>query len=734
MEKEPAVTTGMFNGAPAFFINGEVQPCTTFKITETPDTDAMLESARIEIPGMARQGIMNCWVPVFIDWTGPGQYDFTDLDRRIETVLKIYDDNTGNANRKAFIAVRVQAAVFSPPWYIDKFLDSEGNPTNLIEFRNPWGKAETGRISNNSRFTTEHGNYHSTYAISPGDEFWDTHALDCLDAIVRHVRRKPYSDRVFAWLPCALNTNEWFIRTDAPEASCDFSRPAQRAFHNYLQEKGISCRENPVPSPEDCFRGENVFLDPGKNRERIVEEFSLWLNRRISEIILKFAGLIKKHYAANSRLVGFFYGYTNELSGSLNLAQSGHLGLKSLLESTEIDFFCSPCQYKYRPDEGAFTYNQVLGAFANSAGICGKLAFAEDDHRPAFAKSASSMVATRDNWHDEMFFRRNFAQVVTHGQHMWWYSLCPEWFKEKKRRKIIGDLHGIGTKAMQKDRSPVSEVAVVVDESSVTAMRLNPELQKTVILESYSACFAAGTPFEYYESNSFLKHADHSRFKVIMFLNLFLVNKEIESGIEKLKSGNRTIIFQFAPGFLRETDKDRSFSVVSAGRLTGIELKEEKQPQPLIVWIDAERAPLMPDGEDIRYGLTSLSRVTPVLGVVDKQAEPLGYLYSGTPGLARKKHDGWTAVFTSAPCLPAEVLRILFQDAGVHIYSKSNDVIYANKSLIAFVSSSRGAKHLIMPGDTSLTDVFTGKKVGNKNGNFEFFMKRHEVKLFWRSI
>ncbi len=51
-----------------------------------------------------------------------------------------------------------------------------------------------------------------------------------------------------------------------------------------------------------------------------------------------------------------FYGYTNELSGSYNLAQSGYLDLKHLLENNEIDFFCSPRQYKYCGDERSYTY------------------------------------------------------------------------------------------------------------------------------------------------------------------------------------------------------------------------------------------------------------------------------------------------------------------------------------------------------------------------------------------
>lgn len=64
---------------------------------------------------------------------------------------------------------------------------------------------------------------------------------------------------------------------------------------------------------------------------------------------------------------------------------------------------------------------------------------------------------------------------------------------------------------------------------------------------------------------------------------------------------------------------------------------------------------------------------------------------------------------------------------------KSGDVIYVNKSLIAVSASSRGMKQLRMPEDRHITDIFTGEKLfKGESGYMEFFMKRHEVRLFWR--
>ncbi len=45
------------NGGMSLEIDGEIQPFTSFKIAETPDSEEMLEAARVEIPGIAREGI-----------------------------------------------------------------------------------------------------------------------------------------------------------------------------------------------------------------------------------------------------------------------------------------------------------------------------------------------------------------------------------------------------------------------------------------------------------------------------------------------------------------------------------------------------------------------------------------------------------------------------------------------------------------------------------------------------
>jgi len=719
---EIVATVGRHNGGMSLFLDGVPQPSTFFKVNEAEDTAAFLESVRVDVPAMARQGVTLCWVPVFLGWNGPGDYDFSDLDLRVTTVLRLYEEHTPPDAPPVRIGIRPQAAVFHPRWYIDAHRDADGAPTNLIEWRNPWG-----RVATPERIHTGE----STVAISIGDRFWDTHALDALKAIVAHVRGSAYADRVFGWLPCALNTNEWFLRTFEPKASCDFSAPTRQAFHAHLAAGERDAPENPVPSPGVCAGpGYGEFLTGTDGA--LAEEFSLWLNRRVAGIALNLARAIREATADRPKLIGLFYGYSVELSYFQDLAHSGHLALERVLASPDVDFLCSPCSYRFRADECDHRPITVLGPFADSAAARGKLVFAEDDHHPMFSRTRHPGLSSRDPWHDEMTFRNALGRALTGGQQLWWYALGTEWFREPERQAIVGGLHRMALEAIARDRSPVAEVAVIVDERSVSAMRLNAPFQRELILESFGACAAAGVPIECHELQSFLDHVDPARFKVVIFLNLFLTDAQTRLKLERLRSAGRTLIFQFAPGLLTGAPGERAFSPEQASLVAGMTLEEAGAEVPLTVWMDPERIP-MADGEDIRFGwINPEMPASPVLAVTDPEAEPLGFLHTGRVGFARRRHAEWTAIFSAPPHIPPAVLRAIFREAGVAIYADSNEVIYANQSLLVCCASSRGKKTLTIPGHPDLVDALSGERIRPVDGRHHLPMKRHETRIFWR--
>jgi len=718
-QRERVATVGPHRGAMALFIDGKVQPFTGFKITETPDLEVMLAAADAEIPGMAAQGVRLVWVPVFLDWRGPDDYDFAGFDKRVRRVLKHLDAAGKPGEEQAGVVIRLQATILTPAWYVDRFRDGEGRPTNLIEFRNPQGRVDDGD---------------ATVAISLGDAFWETFAVDCVRACVRHVRQSDYADRVVGWLPCAFNSNEWFMRCESPGTTHDFSRPTQAAFAAHLKEsRGIDVG-NPVPAPGDCYRPHRgEFLDTDSVEGPFIEEYAAWVSERMSRIILAWARAIREETADARKLVGFFYGYDCELSGAEQFQQCAHLALDRLLEAEEIDFFCSPCQYLYRGDESPVGFNSVLGSFSDSSALRGKLTYGEDDHRPPGVLSANHCLVTRDKFYDEMVFRRNFVQAMTHGQQQWWYSLGARWLDQPWRQAIAGGLHRLGLQALERDRSPVSEVAIVIDERSPLTMRINRDFQKSLILDTYARSFQSiGAPVELHELRTFLQCADIDRYRFVVFLNLFRVDDETMKAVGRLKGGGRTLFFQYAPGYLTGAPGERQFSDQRASDLVGMSLREVEEPMPMTVWIDPDSQNFLAELGDIRYGFHNYrNAVSPVLYAIDTEAEHLGRLHNELGGLAVKAHGQWRSVFSAAPEIPAAVVRKLLHRAGVHVYVDSEDVVYANQSYLGVSACSRGVKRIRLPASRSVTDALTGERIAtDANHSWSVDMRRHEVRIF----
>lgn len=723
---EHSVELGMRNGAVTLLIDSAPQPFTCFKVNENVELWQSLETVRNEMPDIAREGVNLCFIPVFIGWNGPGEYDFSDMDARICNVLDVYDRNTPPSGQKAAIVVRIQAAVFSPDWYVLGNL-VDGEYTNKVHFRNFWGSSEPDEIPPGSRFVMRNPRYQEPYAVSPGDRFWDTHALDCLKAIVAHAKSQNYHDRIFGYLPCALSTNEWFLHSDSPDSCCDLSAPMQHAFFEYLREKGIDCSYQPVPTPRETYRKEELVLDPENSADRRVEEFSLFLNRRVAEIIGNFARTIKECYREKNKLVGFFYGYDIELSPVYNLSQSGHIALQRLLECPDIDFLCSPLQYRYRQDIRPFTFSQVHGSLADSMRLYGKMMFAEDDHWPA-----KGDLFARDEWHDKMYFRRNFASQAAHGHSMWWYANGSDWFSNPERHRWLGELHRAGMRELDMDRSPVAEIAVVMDDRSVSAIRPNPAFWREVLLHTYAGIYPAGAPFELFEQDAFLNRADHRKYKVVIFLNPYRLDKETLARIDALKCASRTLVFMGLAGKVFDSPEGkRSVCAANVRNLAGMEMKIAPHAMPLALWLDPDRTDFLQEKEDLRFGAEE--SYAGLLSVADPEAETIAFWCDGSTGMARKRFPDWTSVFIGGVRVPDKVWRKLFQDAGIHCYAQCEDVVSVNASLVSYTASSRGEKILTMPKPEILEDVFTGETIRTgKDGSCRFFLRRHETRVFFR--
>ena len=62
--------------------------------------------------------------------------------------------------------------------------------------------------------------------------------------------------------------------------------------------------------------------------------------------------------------------------------------------------------------------------------------------------------------------QRNFAQVVTHGQGMWWLFESIDPVREPAFAPWLRNFHELGDFLVQTDRTPSAEIAVLLDDES----------------------------------------------------------------------------------------------------------------------------------------------------------------------------------------------------------------------------------------------------------------------------
>jgi hypothetical protein len=83
---------------------------------------------------------------------------------------------------------------------------------------------------------------------------------------------------------------------------------------------------------------------------------------------------------------------------------------------------------------------------------------------------------------------------------------------------------------------------------------------------------------------------------------------------------------------------------------------------------------------------------------------------NGRPG-PRGPGD-YAVVFTAAVPVPARLLRNLASFSGTHVYDDTDDVVYADSSMVAVHAVMPGPRTIRLPGRFTVTDAVSGQRVG----------------------
>jgi hypothetical protein len=206
-------------------------------------------------------------------------------------------------------------------------------------------------------------------------------------------------------------------------------------------------------------------------------------------------------------------------------------------------------------------------------------------------------------------------------------------------------------------------------------------------------------------------------YKMYVFLDAFRVTEAHKKSIQRLYSrGAKAFVWVYAPGIVGDAlDGKDSLAV------TGIKLKLLFDRSPLHVEIGPLGERDLPGvrqgwtyGTDAVTANSTANKIGPVMVGDDPSATVLGELYGfGQPGLITKVVNGASSYFSSAPKLPAWLLRGIARKAGVHIYNLQDDALYLNKSFLGIHTARSGKRVIRFPAPVSLFDVYAEKTIAS---------------------
>ncbi len=693
-----------WHGVPTLFLNGRPHPGMAYAAYR-PGVKVFREFAEAGVdlfsfsatPTEAGYGLSKT------AWLAPDKFDFSQLDRRALMVLE--------ADPEAFFFPRLY--LHAPTWW------SEKHPDDIVLYDPGDGKPVP--------FIHSGGKPAPSWA----SDAWRRDTAEGLRRLIAHVRASPYSDRVIGYHLASGTTEEWMMWGANENQWVDYSPVNTARFRKWLRRKYRTVKRlrRAWDDPAVAFETAAVPAKARRSaaglgalrllpREQPVVDYYLYNSELVADTIAYFARVVKKA-AGDDRIVGVFYGYLLQLCGEQRQQNAGHLALDKVLNCPDVDFLCSPTSYAFRQPggEGTSHFMSLLG----SVKLHGKLWFDENDIRTSLSPGAAGgWGKPADLAGDILQQDKELANVLANGAAQWWFDVGGNRYDAPElMRRLAGYVRNART-VLDLDRSPVDQVAFVVDEDSLTHLRVADPLGRWLLVGQVPALRRLGAPVGDYLAADLERIGNR---RLFIFPTSLAPSPAQRRAVDALKCDGRVLVFLYLPGVYRngriETDAMESF--------TGIQLGLLRTPRELRVTIRETDDPLVAGLAGQTYG--PKHKTLPVGFADDPAAVVLGSLPDGRPGLVVRRYPDWTAVYSAVPLLPVALLRNLARAAGVHTYIDTPDVVWAGRDLVAVSVRDAGPRTVRLPRTCDVRDLYTGRTLaaGVREFRAEFAEKSTRV-------
>jgi hypothetical protein len=669
-----------------------------YDITGTREMD--LQSLENGTRDFAAAGIdlvsVEAWPEHF--WLGEGQYDWQKFDSLYLAQIK--------ANPQARIMVGV--LIISPPWFEKQY------PEHLTQY------VENGQVKS------------MKYAGPLGSDLWFKVSMQMVHDVVAHVEASSYANRVIGYMAGGGQSAEWYW-PGSMNGTPDPSAPTRASFQKWLREKyhtdaalqrawndeNVTLETASVPDAETRAKvGHFPFLDPAQQRAEI--DFRQYMTDTTVRHITETARIVKE--ASNRKKIFVtYYGYAMSAAGMPKLGNAGLQGWIKVLADPNIDCFSQLNTYSKRRSGQS---GQAISPYYASARLHNKMLWLENDYR-TFLSFPYHPNRTRDARETISVIERNFGETLVNNAGYWWRLFNNNWFHDNSVMEAIANLKRAGEASLSHDKTSIAQVAFIHDDEMPFYLGGGSNnFIREQVWGAYENAVRMGAPFDFYAMDDLRNHAAQMPdYKIYIFLNAWRMDAKTRAAIDaKVKRNNAVAVWCYAPGYM-DADNTGTFSLDAMRALTGFHFVSQKtQDAQTFQWNDqthpiARLSPsaIKPQTIGVTFGVTDADKV----------------LASTSTGaaLAVKEMNGWRSVYSEIP-LTSELLQGLCDYAGVHIYSRSFDVLYANKSYVALYTSTAGEKTITLPEKAEVTEVLSNKVIARDAKTFSEKLEAGAERLY----
>ncbi|MEE1223742.1 MAG: hypothetical protein UH081_00615 [Clostridia bacterium] len=503
---------------------------------------------------------------------------------------------------------------------------------------------------------------------------WLSDACKALEKLIMHINNLKYANQIIgyhvAYGMCGETALWGGWRPRSEKKRGDFGVTNRKMFINFGLEKygdektllskwGFgSIDEITVPSLTVRDTKKNslreLFYDSNKNLICLdYNEFVSSSNAYACEMLCKTV----KDATNGNAAAGIFYGYMYMPQA----AYSGHLDIEKVITSPYIDFLASPKAY-FRTLAG-----DPGGEQCPSYSINKKAVWLDEidnwthlDTRPERAKN---FFETRT------LILREGVKNLACNQGFWWMDLGEGWYDMPEIMELISDLSEVQKQINKKEHKSISEILLVVDESSLKAMSASYGLTGGLMYNLQSELKLCGAPVDTLRMCD-LYDCDLSQYKMIVFANAFNVDEKLRELLKNNAHG-KTYVWHYAAGILNP-----EFSYDNVKEITGFSVKEFEH-----TFKNEEF------GYKIKqynfFPVPELELDFPLIEITDCSEDDIVSRYpNGKILCAQMKKDNGKSILCTFPSLTASDFRALAVDAGCTMLAPINCTVYADNRII----------------------------------------------------